>query len=157
VKLQNFNIFFLPARLAPLVVSAVPSVCGLTVSLRDAHASWAFVPFVRSSVRLRLKVRLNDAENQIFLSPPGGVRSLGLAENPLGLSSVDLEKVTVGGAHALVEFGRDIVELNQLLRQIASSIGKMQEPARGVAILLRSCVPHRGVEDDRCAGRDLDQ
>src|SRR5271154_4515559 len=43
------------------------------------------------------------------LSPPSGVSSLGLAENLLGLRSLDLEEVAVGWAHAPIELRRDII------------------------------------------------
>ena len=73
---------------------------------------------------------------------PSDIVNLGLAENLVGLSSLNLEEITMSGVHSPIEFMGDTVELNQLLRQISSCIGKMEQLPRRVAILPRSCMPH---------------
>src|SRR3954470_8026222 len=81
-------------------------------------------------------VRSDAAER---LVPPVLSRFLGLAQNGLSLlGRLDLHEIALHWAHSIVKAPGQEVDLEELLRQVAARVGKMQHAPWSISFLDRS-------------------
>ena len=90
--------------------------------------------------------------------PPASMFLFRLTQDAIArLRWLDFKKIALHRGHPVIESFGQMVELHQLLRQIASGVGEMQHAAMGVALLERAGVPHGGIADNGGTSRRLDQ